>query len=56
MTTQAIFDTTPISIDVWLFLVPFAVAMFGAEELRKWVVRATHRRHQRFGTPSPVAT
>ena len=52
---QAVFGTAPISIDAWLFVVPFAIAMFGAEELRKWVARATHGRHQRLGTPSPMA-
>lgn len=54
---HAIFGTAPIGIEAWLFVVPFALAMLGAEEFRKWVVRTTRRRHQRrMGTPSPAAT
>jgi sodium/potassium-transporting ATPase subunit alpha len=32
---NAIFATAPISLRVWLVLIPFAVALFAAEELRK---------------------
>jgi magnesium-transporting ATPase (P-type) len=52
---HAIFDTAPIGVDAWLFVVPFAAAMWGAEEARKWAVRAMHRRHQQLAEPSPVA-
>lgn len=34
-----IFGTAPIPLDVWLFMLPFAIAMIAAEELRKWLVR-----------------
>jgi magnesium-transporting ATPase (P-type) len=53
---QAIFATGPIGVDAWLFMVPFALAMLGAEELRKWIVRAAERRRQRTGLPSLAAT
>jgi magnesium-transporting ATPase (P-type) len=53
---QAIFATGPIGIDAWLFMVPFALAMLGADELRKWIVRAVERRRQRTGIPSLAAT
>jgi sodium/potassium-transporting ATPase subunit alpha len=36
---NALFTTAPIDASAWLFVVPFAVAMLVAEELRKWVVR-----------------
>ena len=52
---HALFGTAPIGADAWLFVVPFAAGMFAAEEVRKWVARATQRRHQRLGAPSPVA-
>jgi magnesium-transporting ATPase (P-type) len=43
---NALFGTAPIPLAVWQFIVPFAVAMLGLEELRKWAVRrsdgATH--------------
>jgi hypothetical protein len=32
---------------LWLFLVPFAAAMLGLEELRKWIVRQGLRRKPR---------
>jgi len=35
-----IFGTAPLEAAVWLFMLPFAVAMIGMEELRKWVCRA----------------
>jgi magnesium-transporting ATPase (P-type) len=36
---NAIFQTAPIPVTVWLVMIPFAVAMLALEELRKWVVR-----------------
>jgi magnesium-transporting ATPase (P-type) len=36
---NAIFGTAPISGRVWLFVLPFAVAFAGLEEVRKWLVR-----------------
>jgi hypothetical protein len=37
---NAVFGTAPIGWEVWLFVVPFAVAMLVLEELRKYRVRA----------------
>ena len=34
-----IFGTAPIAVEVWLFIIPFALGMVVLEELRKWVVR-----------------
>jgi sodium/potassium-transporting ATPase subunit alpha len=34
-----IFSTYPISVTVWLILIPFAFILFAAEEIRKWVSR-----------------
>jgi magnesium-transporting ATPase (P-type) len=34
-----IFGTAPISAEVWLFVVPFAVGMLVLEEVRKWLIR-----------------
>jgi magnesium-transporting ATPase (P-type) len=39
---NALFDTAPIPLTTWLFVLPFAAAMLGLEELRKWVVRRRH--------------
>ncbi|HXU91226.1 MAG TPA: cation-transporting P-type ATPase [Methylomirabilota bacterium] len=36
---NTIFGTAPISWRVWLFMLPFAVALLGIEELRKWCGR-----------------
>ncbi len=36
---NAALGTAPLPARVWLFLVPFAVAMVVLEELRKWVAR-----------------
>jgi sodium/potassium-transporting ATPase subunit alpha len=36
---NALFGTAPISGRVWLFMMPFAVALLGIEELRKWFGR-----------------
>jgi calcium-translocating P-type ATPase len=40
-----IFGTAPLDIGAWLFMLPLALAMFAAEEFRKWVVRrrSAHR-------------
>jgi magnesium-transporting ATPase (P-type) len=40
---NAVFSTAPIDARAWLFMVPFAAAMLAAEELRKWIVRASAR-------------
>ena len=37
---NALFGTAPIPLAVWLFIIPFALAMLALEELRKWLVRA----------------
>ena len=34
-----LFQTAPIGLDVWLFMLPFAGAMVVLEEIRKWAVR-----------------
>jgi calcium-translocating P-type ATPase len=34
-----LFGTAPIPLVVWLFVIPFALAMLALEQLRKWVVR-----------------
>lgn len=39
---NALFGTAPIPVSVWIFIVPFAVAMMLLEELRKWVFRKFH--------------
>ena len=36
---NALFGTAPIPMAVWLFIIPFAMAMVAIEELRKWLVR-----------------
>jgi magnesium-transporting ATPase (P-type) len=38
-----LFGTTPISLDAWLFVIPFAVGMLALEEVRKWIVRRGDR-------------
>ena len=43
---NVVFGTAPISVGIWLFMLPFAAVMLGAEELRKWAVRAARRRSQ----------
>ena len=46
-----IFGTAPLDATTWLYLLPFAAAMLGLEELRKWLLRrraprpSVHRRH-----------
>ncbi len=39
-----ILSTSPISGQVWLFVIPFAAGMLVLEELRKWIVRRSFRR------------
>ncbi len=39
---QRIFSTTPLNLNEWLFLLPFAVLLF-ADEFRKWVLRRNSR-------------
>ena len=46
---NAALGTAPLPLEVWLFMVPFAVAMVLLEELRKWWVRS---RIRGSGSPS----
>jgi magnesium-transporting ATPase (P-type) len=41
---NALVDTAPIPLRTWLFVIPFAAAMLGLEELRKGIVRHCDRR------------
>jgi magnesium-transporting ATPase (P-type) len=41
---NALFGTAPISFSVWLFIIPFAIAMVVLEELRKWICRSAFTR------------
>ncbi|MFZ5875619.1 MAG: cation-translocating P-type ATPase [Nitrospirota bacterium] len=34
-----LFGTAPIALDVWLYVMPFALGMVALEETRKWIVR-----------------
>jgi len=34
---NAIFSTAPLSLHVWVALIPFAFLLFGAEEMRKFI-------------------
>jgi sodium/potassium-transporting ATPase subunit alpha len=43
---NALFGTHPFAPEVWLFLIPFALAMLALEELRKYVVRRSARLKQ----------
>jgi sodium/potassium-transporting ATPase subunit alpha len=36
---HALFGTAPLPVTVWLVLIPFAVALLAAEEMRKYAVR-----------------
>jgi magnesium-transporting ATPase (P-type) len=36
---NALFGTLPIGVEVWLYVIPFAIAMLMLEEARKWWVR-----------------
>ena len=36
---HALFGTASIALAVWLFIIPFALAMLALEELRKWRVQ-----------------
>lgn len=40
---NSIFATAPINAKQWLFILPFAAVMLVAEEVRKWIVRASWR-------------
>jgi sodium/potassium-transporting ATPase subunit alpha len=40
-----IFGTAPLSLNVWLILIPFSIGLFGAEELRKFYVRRKIMNH-----------
>jgi magnesium-transporting ATPase (P-type) len=40
---HALFNTAPLAPEVWLFLLPFAVAMIAMEEMRKWIQRRRSR-------------
>ena len=41
---QRLFGTAPLGLDVWLYMLPFALALGVAEETRKWLVSAAARR------------
>jgi magnesium-transporting ATPase (P-type) len=43
---NALFGTAPISIEVWLFIIPFGIGMLLVEELRKVMVRRMVRRNE----------
>jgi calcium-translocating P-type ATPase len=36
---NSLFGTAPISLSVWIFIIPFAIAMIALEEFRKWICR-----------------
>lgn len=40
---QALFGTAPLAADVWLFMLPMALAMIVLEEMRKWLARRAAR-------------
>jgi len=42
-----VFGTAPLDAVLWLFVLPFALAMLAAEEARKWVVRYRAARYHR---------
>jgi len=46
---NALCGTAPIPIGVWAFVVPFAVAMLGLEEVRKALVRRDGRENTALG-------
>ena len=50
---NALFGTAPIPASVWLFILPFALAMIALEELRKWICRSgtPHELLRRWKTP-----
>ncbi|MBI4995738.1 MAG: cation-transporting P-type ATPase [Rhodocyclales bacterium] len=41
---QRLFGTAPLALEVWLYMLPFALALGVAEETRKWLVSAFGRR------------
>jgi len=50
---NALFGTAPLTAEVWLFAMPFAVALLVMEEGRKWLVRRSES--SRRGAPVGVA-
>jgi sodium/potassium-transporting ATPase subunit alpha len=46
------FGTAPISLAVWLFVIPFAVGMLAIEELRKGIVRRRWSKYQAVDVPA----
>jgi calcium-translocating P-type ATPase len=51
---NAALGTAPLTLETWLFMLPFAVAMLVLEELRKWWARRGIR--EPGGSPPPSAT
>jgi magnesium-transporting ATPase (P-type) len=47
---NGLFGTAPIPASVWLFILPFAVAMLGLEEIRKGMLRGSERASEIFRT------
>jgi hypothetical protein len=41
---NSLLGTAPFGAEVWIFMLPFAAAMFLLEELRKWLARKRLRR------------
>ncbi len=41
---QQFLGTGPLELKHWLFFVPFAIFIFVAEEIRKWLIRWLERR------------
>jgi len=48
-----VFGTAPLDAVLWLFVLPFALAMLAAEEARKWVVRYRAARYHRAERSHP---
>ena len=42
---NSLFGTAPLPAEVWLFILPFPLAMLALEELRKWFMRAFAPEH-----------
>ena len=51
---NALFGTASIELVVWLFIIPFALAMVALEELRKWLVRARSKTPYNCPHPRPI--
>jgi magnesium-transporting ATPase (P-type) len=43
---NSLFGTAPISLDVWLYAIPFALVMLILEELRKILLRYSNKQHR----------